>query len=189
MEILTQPVTADNFMEVANLPEFADCLVELVEGEIVTMGHNNAMHGEILIEIGAELRNFVKPRGLGRITGADAAFVLQRNPDGRDTIRALDIAFISRERAPEPLPQTSYDTPPDLAIEIMSPSNTVNDTRRKVRQLLKAGAREVWVVYPDFREVDVHTADDRITYREGDTISGGVILPGFEIAVVDIFPS
>ena len=188
MELLTQPVTADNFLEVASLPEYADCLVELIEGEIVTMGLNNGMHGEIVIEIGRVLGNFVKPRGLGRVTGADAAFVLERTPDGRDTVRGLDVAFISFERFPEPLPQTIIDAVPELAVEIMSPSNTVPDIRLKVRQLLEAGTQAVWIVHPDFHEVDVHTADGAITYREGDSISGGDILPGFELAVADIFP-
>ena len=188
MATVTQPVTADNFLEVASLPEYADCLVELVEGEVVTMGLNNGMHGEIVIEIGRVLGNFVKPRGLGRVTGADAAFVLERNPDGRDTVRGLDIAYISRERAPDPLPQTIIDAVPELAIEIMSPSNTIPDIRLKVRQLLEAGTQAVWIVHPDFREVDVHTVDGAITYREGDTLSGGDILPGFKLAVADIFP-
>ena len=188
MELLTQPVTADNFLEVANLPEYADCLVELVEGEIVTMGLNNGMHGRMIIRLGGKLDQFAEDHSLGQVTGADAAFVLERTPDGRDTVRGLDVAFISFERFPEPLPQTIIDAVPELAVEVMSPSNTVPDIRLKVRQLLEAGTQAVWIVHPDFHEVDVHTADGAITCREGDSISGGDILPGFEIAVADIFP-
>lgn len=188
MAVLTQPITADNFLEVANLPEYADCAVELVEGEIVTMPLTNPQHGEILFALGGPLRSFVLAHHLGHVTGGDVGFVLERNPYGRDTIRGIDIAFISSERVQGALPTVFLEGAPDLAIEIMSPSNTMADIRRKINQLLQARCRQVWIVHPDLREVDVHTSDGAKVYREGDKLFGGDILPGFEIDVADIFP-
>ncbi len=192
MALLTRTparTSAEDFLEVANLPEYADCRVELVEGKIVTMPFNNSLHGWIVIYLGGRLSLFVAENKLGLVTGADADFVLERNPEGRDTVRGLDIAFISREKAPDPLPNAWLEVAPDLVIEVISPSNTADDTRLKVRQLLRAGCAQVWVVYPNLREVDAHSEKGIRVYREGDTLACPDILPGFEIAVSDIFPS
>ncbi|MCY4466722.1 MAG: Uma2 family endonuclease [Chloroflexi bacterium] len=186
---VAQPVTVDNFLEVASLPKYADCLVELVEGEIVTMPLTNARHGQIVMELGALLRNYVKPRQLGQLTGADAGFVLERNPFGRDTIRGLDIAFISRAKAPEPLPTNFIDFAPDLAVEVLSPGNTVEDMELKISQLLDAGAKLVWIVHPRQKRVDVHTLDGMTRLGLGDTLTGGDVLPGFQVSIADIFAS
>lgn len=188
MAVLTQPVTADNFLEVANLPEYADCAVELVEGEIVTMPLPNNQHSEIMAELHLAISLFVRQNNLGRTLVGDAGFVLGRNPYGRDTVRGVDIAFISTERAPEPLPPNFMEGAPDLAIEIMSPSNTMGDIRRKINQLLEAGCRQIWIVHPDLREVDVHTSEGAKVHREGDKLFADDILPGFKIDVADIFP-
>ena len=188
MELLTQPVTADNFLEVANLPEYADQNIELVEGEIVTMPTTNRTHSKALGYISVVVGGYIHAKRLGDIHVGDAGVILERNPYGRDTVRGLDFAFISNERLPQLGDSNLLDIAPDLAIEVMSPGNKVPDTRLKVRQLLEAGTQAVWIVHPDFNEVDVYTVDGMTTYREGDSISGGDILPGFEIAVADIFP-
>ncbi len=188
MAVLTQSVTADNFLEVANLPEYADCAVELVEGEIVTMPLTNPQHGEILFALGGPLRSFVMSHHLGYVTGGDVGFILERNPYGRDSVRGIDIAFISSNSVQGPLPTIFLEGAPDLAIEIMAPSNTMTDIRLKINQLLRAGCQQVWIVHPDLREVDVHTSDGAKVHRQGDKLSAGDILPGFEIAVADIFP-
>lgn len=182
------PISAVDFVEVANLPEYADCLVELVDGEIVTLPFSNGLHGRIVIRLGGKIDRFLDEHALGQVTGADAGFALERNSDGRDTVRGLDIAFLSRERAPEPLAESIIEIVPDLAIEVISPSNSADDIRLKVRQLLAAGCAQVWVVYPSLREVDVHSANGIEIYREDDSLSAPDILPGFELAVSDIFP-
>ena len=68
------------------------------------------------------------------------------------------------------------------------PSNKASDTHLKVMQLMKAGTRLVWLVYPESRSVEAHTSDGAITLHESDTLSGGDVLPGFEMRVGDIFP-
>ncbi len=194
MALLTRPAPADmrigveDFMQIANAPEYADRLVELVEGEIVTMSLPRGIHGLIMFKIAARLLTFVERRGLGYVTGGDAAFQLERDDHG-DTVRGIDIAFISSDKIPGPFPRGLLEIAPDLAVEVMLPSNTVSDTNLKIDQLLRAGCPEVWIVDPDLRRVDVHSEKGIQVYREGDTLACPAILPGFEIAISDIFPS
>ena len=170
------------------MPEYADQNIELVEGEIVTMPTTNMQHGATMTRIAALLGTFVLQQQQGLLLTGDVGVRLERKPFGRDTVRGLDFAYLSAGRAPQAIFPILLNIVPDLAIEVMSPGNKVPDTRLKVRQLLEAGTQAVWIVHPDFNEVDVYTVDGMTTYREGDSISGGDILPGFEIAVADIFP-
>ncbi len=188
MEVLTKRVNADNILEYANLPEFADRRVELVEGEIVTMGLPKALHGVVMFRLARFIGNYLADHNLGEITGADAAFVLERSEYRGDTVRGLDIAVVGNERANELYTNKVIEGAPDLAVEIVSPSNTISDMKRKTRQLLEAGTIQVWIVDPDLREVDVYTRAGSANYREGDTLSAGDALPGFKIPVADIFP-
>ena len=188
MVTLTRPITAEDFMEIANSPEYADCRVELDEGRIITMSKPNVEHGKIAAEIHLEVGMHAKTNNLGHTLISDTAFTLARSDYGGDTVRGIDVAFVSYAKLPGLPPKTSFEGAPDLAVEVISPSNTASDIRRKVRQLLRAGCRMVWVLYPDDREVDVHTAASSITLFEGDTLTGGDVLPGFELAVADIFP-
>ena len=194
MALLTRPpattyINVEDFLQIASQPEYADCRVELVEGEIVTMPPPQALHGVVLIRLAARMFMFVEAQGLGYVTAGDAGFLLERDEIHGNTVRGLDVAFIRGDKLPGPFPTGLIDIAPDLAIEIMSPSNTVSDTKLKIEQLLRAGCPEVWIVHPDLRRVDVHSAAGIRSFREGDSLSAPVILPGFEIAVSDIFPA
>lgn len=184
-----QFISAEAFFEIANLPKYDDRRIELVEGEIVDMPLPNPIHAAILVSLSTRLNSFVSENGLGSVLGGNAPFVLERRPDGKDTVRGLDIAFISLERWPEALPRKPFLIGPDLAVEIISPSNKTDDIEKKIQQLLYAGTPLVWIVYPDLRTVTVHTVDGATTLREDDTLTGGDILPGFEVRVSDIFPA
>ena len=194
MALLTRPAPADmrigveEFMQIASAPEYADCRVELVEGEILAMPPPQLFHGVVLGRLFARLFAFVESHGLGFATAGDAGFLLARDEFAGDTIRGIDITFISRDKIPDSFPKGLLEIAPDLAIEVMSPSNTVSDTNFKIDQLLRAGCPEVWIVDPDLRRVDVHSMKGIRVYREGDTLACPEILPGFEIAISDIFP-
>ena len=184
-----QFVSAEEFLELAQRPEYQDRQLELVEGEIVEMSKPTVGHGEIMGWLYMKIASYVYENDLGRVAVGDAGFVLGRNPGGRATVRGLDIAFISKAKAPKPLPFKLYDIAPDLAVEVISPGNRTSDTHKKVRELLRAGASLVWLVYAETRTVAVHTAAGAVTYEESDTLSGGDVLPGFELRVGDIFPA
>ena len=182
-------ISADAFEELMAQPEYADRKLELIEGTVVEMSRTSLGHGQIVMRLGRIIGNFIDEHGLGYLTGGDAGFILERNPDGRDTMRGLDIAFIARHKSPSQLPFSLGVEAPDLAIEVLSPSNTAADIHLKIRQLLAAGTELVWIVYPESRTVVAHTVDGAWTHGADDTLSGGDVLPGFEIRVGDIFPT
>ena len=183
-----QYISAEEFLELAQRPEYQDRQIELVEGEIIEMPKPTVGHGEIVIRLSTKIASYVYENDLGRVTGGDAGFVVRRNPAGRATVRGLDIAFISKAKMPNPLPFKLFELAPDLAVEVISPGNSADDIHRKVRELLKAGTPLIWIVYAETRTVVVHTSASAVTYEESDTLSGGDVLPGFEVRVGDIFP-
>lgn len=189
MAIQEQFISADRFLELVDAPEYQDRVLELVEGVIVDMPKPKRIHGVVVAELTFRLTAYVKENDLGEMTSGDPGFVLERNSYGRDTVRGLDIAFISKSRELGPPDFSWYELGPDLAVEVISPSNKAGDIHLKVMQLLNAGARLVWLVYPESRTVVVYTSDGATTLHETDTLSGGDVLPGFQLPVSDIFPS
>ena len=142
-------------------------------------------HGALTIEIGRILGNFVKPRGLGAVLGADPGFVIAQNPD---TVRAPDVAFLRAERVGERLPKGFFPGAPDLAVEVLSPGDRATGVLEKVQDWLAAGCLAVSVVDPKKQTVTVY--DNRHTVvrlRPTDTLSGGELLPGFNVPVADFF--
>ena len=184
-----QVISAEGFLKIVGSPEYGDRIVELVEGEIVEISKPTGLHGQITMLLSLKIGNYVIENGLGVITAAETGFVLERNPDGRDTVRGLDIAFIRSARVSSVLPDQWVSVAPDLAVEVISPSNDAADIRLKIRQLLDAGTAMVWIVYPDLRIVDVYTRVGATTLNAADALSGGDVLPGFEIPVREIFPA
>lgn len=188
MAIREQFISADRFQDLVDAPEYQDRVLELVEGVIIEMPKPKRIHGVVVAELTFRLTAYVKENDLGEVTSGDPGFVLERNSYGRDTVRGLDIAFLSKSRELGPPDFSWYELGPDLAVEVISPSNKAEDIHLKVMQLLRAGTRLVWLVYPESRTVVSHTAEGARTLRETDTLSGGDVLPGFVIAVGDIFP-
>ena len=189
MAIAERAITAERFLELLALPEYQDSRLELVEGKIVEMPKPKRRHGIVTMDLAVELANYVKTHGLGEVPAPDTGFLLERNPYGRDTVRGVDIAFVSKKHMLGPLDDEWYEVAPDLAVEIISPSNKAGDIQRKVTQLLNAGARLIWLVYPETRSVVVQSSSGSVTLYEDDMLSGGEVLPGFAIRVGDIFPS
>ncbi len=159
-------------------------LCELVENVLVekAMGFRESCLAMVLL---AALRQFIRPRNLGLVTGEAG---LMRLASG--LVRIPDVAFISWSRIPkrrmptEPIPNLA----PDLVVEVLSTSNTPGEMRRKRREYFEAGVRLVWLVDPDTRSVDIYTdIDSVITLSETDTLDGGLVLPGFMLALRDLF--
>ena len=157
---------------------------ELIRGELTMMNPAGDQHGRVVISISYAVTHHVKTHDLGVLHGAETGFVLSRDPD---TVRAPDLAFTRAERA---RPATPGFVPgaPNLAVEGLSPDDRPGYVREKVAEWLEAGTLAVWVVDPRKRNVTVHaTGDEPTEYGEADTIPGGDLLPGFELAVRDVF--
>ena len=169
--------------QLERLPE--DERGELIRGEWRPMCPPGLEHGEIALTTGTVLRAWVKPRGLG-VVFVESGFTLGREPD---TVVGPDVAFLRAERLP-PSDQYARFGPaaPDLAVEIVSPSDSAADVEEKVRLYLDAGTSLLWVVEPRRRTVTVYAPDrpPRVL-AEGDTLDGGDVLPGFSCKVSDLF--
>jgi len=172
-EITDRPLTAD---ELYALPD-TDSREELVAGAIVREPPAGFGHGTVEVRIAFLLEEWVRAGGLGRVV-TEAGFVLARDPD---TVRSPDVAFVAAERVEEGTAHGPYfEGAPDLAVEILSLSNTEREMAAKAREYLAAGTRLVWVVDPDGEEITVYRAGappHRLGRR--DMLDGGDVLPGF----------
>ena len=159
---------------------------ELVRGVFCEIMSAGVEHGQIVMNLGGELRNFIRPRRLGKLFGSDGGVLLERGPD---TVREPDIGFISAEKSPLGERMVGYaDVVPDLAVEIVSPSDSRQSIHERAQMWLSFGVRLVWVGFPEERTVDVYPGGGAMfTLREGDTLDGDDVLPGFSCAVSDIF--
>ena len=158
---------------------------ELIEGVLVRMSPSAPEPGTIASVIVARLVVFVEPRGLGRVFTAEAGFVLARDPD---TVVAPDVAFTRAECLPPRREWRHFLPPPDLAVEVVSPSDRGTNVADKVARYLAAGVPLVWIFWPDPRTVSVHAPGrEAITLGEGDELDGEDVLPGFRLPVADVF--
>ena len=176
-------VTAE---ELFALPD-DECRRELVDGVIVTMTPTGAAHGVVSARIGSLLHEYVSSCGLGVCCGAETGFILRRHPD---VVRAPDAAFVAAHRIPDTGVPTSYwPIAPDLAVEVVSPSERRADVQVKVAEYFAAGARAVWVIEPASRTVHAYGSPGVAqVFGVDDTLTGGDLLPGFRCEVRRLFP-
>ncbi|MBI2404151.1 MAG: Uma2 family endonuclease [Gemmatimonadetes bacterium] len=167
------PLTADELLHV-NLP---DQRTELVRGVLVVREKAGFRHGAVTMRLAKGIADHVDARGLGLVLAADTGFKLATDPD---TVRAPDIAFIRRDRLPDPEPLGYLDLAPDLAVEVLSPGDRPGEVLAKVADWLDAGTRLVWVVDPTRRLMRVYRADgSQSVVAEHDVLDGEDVLPGF----------
>jgi Uma2 family endonuclease len=154
---------------------------ELDEGQLVATPPAFGEHGQIQGAAGSILGSFVRSRSLGMV------FVATGFRLNRDTVRAPDVSFIGAERANALDFKRRFECAPDLAIEIISPSETATEIAHKVRQYLQAGSA-VWVVYPDDRTVHVFETSKNARVLEADALlEAPTLLPGFSVRVSELF--
>ncbi len=181
MTVGTQPITAEEFERLALLPENADRRLELIGGDIVEVVSNN-YSSMVAARINGFLFVYLQQNPIGYLTGADGGYCVG------DERYIPDVAFVSKSRQPAPSRDAYNAIAPDLAVEVLSPSDQQDILRLKIVNYLAAGTT-VWVVNPDNQTVEVYTPGQR-AYRLGpaDTLTGGDLLPGFALPVKDIFP-
>jgi len=182
MVIREQKMSLDEYRAVTELPENRDRHLEWIDGEIVEkMGSFTPSRIAALISF--LLNSFVLPRAIGCVTGADGSYLM--SPDGQMFIP--DVGYISRARLPQ-APAREVPLPPDLAVEVKSPTDRVRDLRKKAEQYLAHGTAMVWLVLPEANQVEVYIPDDDVrVFGLDDTISGGAVLPDFTLSVRAIF--
>ena len=180
MAVQRTQVSPDEFERVVMLPENADTLLELIDGEIVEVV-SNEKSSALASRLGILVGGFILFNRLGFTTGADGGYQI-----GSERY-IPDFAFVSNKRQLTPSNEAYGSVPPDLAVEVLSPSNTPDEMAIKVDNYLRANT-VVWIVNPDAQRVTVHRPDaPPKTFDISETLDGGSILPGFTLPVRDIF--
>jgi Uma2 family endonuclease len=158
---------------------------ELSQGVLVCMSPAAYWSGKFGRRIASRIGAFVDEHKLGDCGVPDTGFKLTSNPD---TVREPDVWFVSAERLPPADQQQRYfEGAPDLAVEVLSPTDRFDEVMRKVREYLDAGTRLVWVFDPDERTAGVFRPDGSYTkVGEDGTLDGENLLPGFELPLHDI---
>jgi len=167
--------------------------VELVRGQLVVHEPPGWYHGEVTGRVYAALlthlaseqaqHGLAAPRG--RLAVGDPGFILARGPD---TVRGPDVAYVSRERHPGPMPVGFPEMAPDLAIEVRSPNDRPGEVLAKVGDWLDAGSRLVWVIDPQRESAVVYRADgSQAVLSVGDALDGEDVLPGFTLALCALY--
>ena len=159
-------------------------IYELVDGVLVEKGMG-LWESILTLTLARYLMDYVATRSLGLVSGADGQYRLEA-----DISRAPDLAFFSWDRvhaAGGMSREALRSITPDLAIEVLSPSNRPGEMSRKRRDYFSAGVRLVWEVDPDARRVTVYEADRATVVDSDGTLDGGAVLPGFALSVARIF--
>jgi Uma2 family endonuclease len=174
--------TADQLL---NMPDDGH-RYELIAGELSKMSPAGWKHGWIAGRLHGWLAHYAETHNLGAVFEGETGFLLASDPD---TVRAPDIAFIGRERlAAEEPTEAFWPGAPDLAVEVVSPGDTVHEVDDKVKTWLDAGAKMVWVVDPKWRSVTVYRSSEQVKIlTENEELSGEDVLEGFCRKVRDLF--
>lgn len=180
MAIIQHITTAEQLLDA---PDLGRC--ELRRGELIMMSPAGFEHGRIVGRISARLVLAVEEAHLGVVTGAETGFWIHRSPD---TVRAPDVGFVVAARIPdEPIPGF-FPGPPDIAVEVLSPTDRASEVFDKVQDWLTAGCRLVWVVDPSNRTILAYRMQDStIVAQAVDELCDEELVPEFHLRAEDVF--
>jgi Uma2 family endonuclease len=159
---------------------------ELINGELVDMGNSGALHGYVCSILVMALMNYILPRKLGIILDSSTAFTMQNGNK-----RSPDISFVSKANLQglEQLPDGFLVGAPDLAIEVLSPNNTIAEIHQKLVEYFENGSRLVWVINLKQHYVLVYRSaqePDRLL-KQSDMLDGEDVIAGFTMPLSELF--
>jgi Uma2 family endonuclease len=159
---------------------------EIINGELIDMGNSGALHGYVCSTLMILLGGYVRQHNLGAMLDSSTAFKMKNGNK-----RSPDIAFFAKERLQgiAVLPSGYLEGAPDLAVEVLSPGNTVEEIDDKLTEYFENGSRLVWVINPTQHYVLVYRSahePDRLL-KEKDSLDGEEVIPGFTLAIADLF--
>jgi Uma2 family endonuclease len=165
-----------------------DELYEVIDGKRVRTPPMGVFAVWIASELHSHLAYFARTQGVGRAI-TEALFHLSA-PINRD--RRPDVAFVSYQRWAKnrPIPSTdnAWDVVPNLAAEVVSPTDSAEDLEQKISEYFRAGVQLVWVVYPMQSKIHVYQSPTQITVlTKADVLDGGTVVPGFKLALAELF--
>ncbi len=160
---------------------------ELIKGEIIYLMPTGHPHGFYEGNITGFLFAFVKKHKLGRVLPGEVGIYTQRRPD---TVRGADVAFISHERFAQVQSKSFLDVCPELIVEVMSPDDTWSEVNDKLAEYFAVAAKLIWIVDPRKQRIHLYRSlTDLEVLSVQDTLTGGEVLPGFQVAVAELFDS
>ena len=160
---------------------------ELLAGSLLREARPGALHGLVVTSVTVVLAEWARAGNTGVVLTGDSGFILERAPD---TLRGPDVAWISRARFDAVGPVgTAFPGPPDLAVEVLSPTDRPGDVHAKVADYLAAGTRLVWLVDPARRRVTTYkTLLAPRVFGRNERLGDEELLPGFGVRVGELFP-
>lgn len=161
----------------------SDAWVEIINGEIIAMSPVGGLHHIIVSNIALLLELYVRRTGVGSVFPDGLIYLMGSDTKGLKNSFVPDVSFIHRDSIPADWDIAKpYPGAPDLAVEDMSPDDKAPLIIQKVRTYLDKGTREVWVIYPDSRELHQYRAgsDTVRIYRGTETVDAGILFPGIE---------
>jgi Uma2 family endonuclease len=162
-----------------------DGIYEMIRGEVIQLAPAGMEHSEIEGETFVLLRSFVKERDLGTVWTGDAGFILERDPF---TVRSPDVAFVSKARIPAQLQKGFFPGAPDLAVEILFPTDSLKSVEPKVMMYLRAGSGVVWVLNPRDQTLRIYRNGEETQVRgPNDEADAEPALPEFRCPVARLF--
>lgn len=181
MQNTSHYITAD---QLASLPDDGSRR-ELVAGVLHMMSPAGGRHGRIAGRLFLRIGNHVEQRKLGEVFAAETGYILRRDPD---TVRAPDVSFVSRERLGDLADHAGYlPIAPDLAAEVVSPSDESSKVEAKAMDWLHSGVRVVLVVDPQTKSIREYRSSSEIRVYDDGTIALQDILPDFKLDVAELF--
>lgn len=181
-EVQTRPVTGEELYQMGNIGRS-----ELVKGEIIQMAPTGFMHGRVEHRIARALDVFLREHKIGEIISGEVGVYIRRNPD---TVRAPDVAFISNERIAKVKSKSYLDTAPELVVEVLSPDDAWSDLMEKLDEYFSIDVKLVWVADPRQRQVYVYRSATEVQrFTANEMLTGGDVLPDFNVLVADLFVS
>ena len=154
---------------------------ELIRGRVVHLTRPKPKHGRVAQNIAYSLESHVRPRRLGQVYGSEIGYVAERDPD---TVRAPDVSFVRPEVADAHDEAEWYPHGPDLAVEVVSPTDAAPEVDEKVAMWLASGSRSVWVVDPQRRSGRIHRPAGAVEQvDQGGLLQDQAVLPGFSMTL------
>jgi Uma2 family endonuclease len=159
---------------------------ELINGELIDMGNSGALHGYVCSILVMALMNYILPRKLGIVLDSSTAFAMKNGNK-----RSPDISFVSKAKLQglDELPDGFLDGSPDLAIEVLSPNNTIAEIHQKLVEYFENGSRLVWVINLKQHYVLVYRSakePDRLL-KQSDSLDGEDVIAGFTMPLSELF--
>lgn len=176
-----EPMTAEQLLTL-DLPNKS---TELVQGRLIVREPPSTYHGLVQSRLNILVGSYVMKHQLGAVFGQDTGFKIASDPD---TVRAPDLAFVTRERVALIGTRGYSSLAPDFAAEILSPDDRPGEVLAKVGEWLEAGVRLVWVIDPDRRVASAYRSDGTVRSVPSDgSLDGENVMPGFRCHLSEVF--